>query len=52
MFFKSLILAFLKFLYLGDESTIGVGVYILVGTIAREHAKPVLLVSILKAGIE
>lgn len=36
---------------IGVGSTIGAGVYILVGTVAREHAGPALALSFLIAGI-
>ncbi|XLR27736.1 hypothetical protein S83_055636, partial [Arachis hypogaea] len=36
---------------IGVGSTIGAGVYILIGTVAREHAGPALVISLLIAGI-
>ena len=38
-------------LWAGLGSTIGSGVYILVGTVAREHTGPALTISFLVAGI-
>lgn len=39
------------FLCIGVGATIGAGVYILVGTVAREHSGPALAISFLIAGI-
>lgn len=42
---------FCAFPLIGVGSTIGAGVYILVGTVAREHSGPALALSFLVAGI-
>uniref|UniRef100_A0A6N2KQM1 Amino acid permease/ SLC12A domain-containing protein n=1 Tax=Salix viminalis TaxID=40686 RepID=A0A6N2KQM1_SALVM len=44
-------LSVLHLIAIGVGSTIGAGVYILVGTVAREHSGPALFMSFLVAGI-